>query len=91
VGFYEKVAAPPGDLANGAIYLLSADLLEALATGLRTVKDFTTEVLQRFLGRIYTYQTDRVFVDVGTPTAYATANMAKTGANLFPEKNRPKK
>ena len=78
VGFHEKVAAPPGDLANGAIYLLSADLLEVLATELRTVKDFTTEVLHRLLGRIYAYQTNRVFVDVGTHKAYQKANMAKT-------------
>jgi len=70
VGFHEKVASPPGDLANGAIYLLSRDLLEILATELRTAKDFSTEVLPLFVGRIYTYQTHEVFVDVGTSETY---------------------
>jgi mannose-1-phosphate guanylyltransferase len=74
VGFHEKVASPPGDLANGAIYLLSMELMELLATSLRGMKDFSTEVLHRFVGRIYTYQTDQVFVDVGTPAAYRQAN-----------------
>ena len=74
VRFHEKVASPPGDLANGAIYLLSRELMRVLATDLRTVNDFSTEVLHQFVGRIYTHQTSRVFMDVGTPAAYEKAN-----------------
>lgn len=74
VGFHEKVDSPPGDLANGAIYLLSRQLLEILATELRDVRDFSTEILPQFMRRIYTYQTDRLFVDVGTLAAYQKVN-----------------
>ncbi len=74
VGFHEKVASPPGNLANGAVYLLSAALLERMGEDLHTVKDFSTEVLHRFVGQIYTYETAEVFLDVGTPGAYEKAN-----------------
>jgi len=74
IGFHEKVANPPGNLANGAVYILSAELLMRLGTDLHTAKDFSTEVLNRFVGRIYTYETSEVFLDVGTPEAYEKAN-----------------
>lgn len=75
VGFYEKVASPPGNLANGAVYLFSAALLERMGKDLHTVKDFSTEVLHRFVGQIYTYETSEVFLDVGTPESYMRANI----------------
>ncbi len=74
VGFHEKVTNPPGNLANGAVYLLSADLLKTLATELIAVTDFSTEVLQQLVGRIYTYETKDIFLDIGTPEAYRRAN-----------------
>lgn len=77
VGFHEKVDQPPGDLANGAVYILSHRLMDMLATDLKTVKDFSTEVLNRFVGSIYTYHTERTFVDIGTPMAYNEANNAQ--------------
>lgn len=74
VGFHEKVPAPPGNLANGAVYILSAELLERLGNDLNDVKDFSTEVLHLFLGRIYCYETTEVFMDIGTLQNYAKAN-----------------
>ena len=74
IGFHEKVAKPPGNIANGAVYILSAELLKRLATDLHTAKDFSTEVLNRFVGRIYSYETNEVFLDVGTPETYEQAN-----------------
>ena len=74
IGFHEKLANPPGNLANGAIYILSTELLHLLGTDLHTVKDFSTEVLNRFVGRIYSYETSEIFIDVGTPASYEQAN-----------------
>lgn len=74
VGFHEKVAAPPGNLANGAVYILSPKLLERMGEDLHGVTDFSTEVLHRFVGQIYTYETSETFLDVGTPESYKRAN-----------------
>jgi mannose-1-phosphate guanylyltransferase len=74
IGFHEKVINPPGNLANGAVYILTAELLARMGKDLHTVQDFSTEVLNRFVGRIYSYETSEVFLDVGTPENYDQAN-----------------
>lgn len=70
IGFHEKTKNPPGNLANGAIYILSQDLIKILKTELNGVKDFSTEVLPFLLGRIYSYETSDILLDIGTPEAY---------------------
>ncbi len=74
VGFHEKVAHPPGNLANGAVYILGAELLQRLGSDLREVTDFSTQVLNHLVGKIYSYETDATFLDIGTPENYAKAN-----------------
>jgi len=84
VGFHEKVSNPPGNLANGAIYLLSGELMQWLRTLTPSPKDFSTEIIGRLMGRIYTYETDAVFLDIGTPQSYALANSTSI-TKLAPE------
>lgn len=74
IEFHEKITAPPGNLANGAVYILSSELLEILKRDLFGISDFSNEVLHRFLGRIYSYETTELFLDIGTPETYAAAN-----------------
>ena len=74
VGFHEKVVNPPSNLANGAVYILSPELMHMLETDLQEVSDFSTEVLQRLVGRIYTYETLEYFIDIGTPESFDKAN-----------------
>jgi mannose-1-phosphate guanylyltransferase len=74
VEFHEKVENPPGNLANGAVYILSAELMEKMATDLNYVTDFSTEVLHRFKGYIFSHEISDVFLDVGTPDRYEKAN-----------------
>lgn len=74
ISFHEKLATPPGNLANGAVYILSKELLSLLGSDYHAVKDFSNEVLDRFVGRIFSYETVEVFLDVGTPETYAKAN-----------------
>jgi mannose-1-phosphate guanylyltransferase len=74
MGFHEKVINPPGNLANGAVYILSPELIHTLATYPHKVSDFSTEVLPHLLGRIYTYETKEYLIDIGSPVAYGKAN-----------------
>ncbi|MBF0613996.1 MAG: nucleotidyltransferase family protein [Magnetococcales bacterium] len=71
IGFHEKVQSPPGDLANGAIYLLSGAMTSILAKEYGNVSDFSVEVVTRFVGHIFSYETQDVFIDIGTPETYA--------------------
>lgn len=72
--FYEKVDQPPGNLANGAIYILTPELLKKLGTDYHEAKNFSTEIISHFIGRIYSYETSEIFIDIGNPDNYDQAN-----------------
>ena len=72
IGFHEKVVDPPGNRANGAVYLLEPELLEWLVNQ-PTISDFSTEVLPNLLGRIATWHNSEIHRDIGTPEMLALA------------------
>lgn len=71
--FHEKVANPPGDLANGAVYILEPEIGDFLAGLGKEVIDFSTEVLPHYLGRTYTFHNDIYHRDIGTMESYEAA------------------
>ena len=62
--FHEKIENPPGNLANGAVYLLEPEV-SAWIGGRRFVKDFSTQVIPHFLGRIATWENRGFHRDIG--------------------------
>ena len=77
IGFHEKVKFPPGNLANGAVYLLSAELLDKIGSEMNTFKDFSKEVISSLVGKIFIYETTEIFIDIGTEPNYKLANEEK--------------
>lgn len=71
---HEKVSNPPGNLANGAIYIISPEMQSELKSSLPNVSDISTEVIPQFMGRIYTYEANGIFTDIGTFEAYDRLN-----------------
>lgn len=70
--FHEKVANPPGNRANAAVYILEPEVLEWLEAH-PAVSDFSTEVLPEFIGRICTWHNNGIHRDIGTyPTLTAS-------------------
>ncbi|MBB3212994.1 mannose-1-phosphate guanylyltransferase [Herbaspirillum sp. Sphag1AN] len=74
IAFEEKQEKPSGNLANGAIYILSAELLEHLKHVNSGITDFSTQILPTLLNRIYAHETSAPLIDIGTPETYARAN-----------------
>ncbi len=74
IGFHEKVDSPPGNTANGGVYILSSALLALLGAEFKNATDFSTQIIPHFVGRIYGYHTAETFLDIGTPETYAAAN-----------------
>ena len=72
--FYEKLANPPGNLANGAVYVLSAKLLAMMTNEFCAAKDFSIDVLPHLIGQIFAWETSATFIDIGTPESYVLAN-----------------
>jgi mannose-1-phosphate guanylyltransferase len=74
VNLHEKIPNPPGNIANGAIYILSKDALRNIKNDFPNAKDFVNDILIHFIGRIYSYYTNEIFLDIGTPENYLKAN-----------------
>jgi len=70
IGYVEKPQRPKTNLANGAVYVVSNELVGSLSEE----RDFSTEVLPKKIGRIYTHETRSVHIDVGTPRGFSDAN-----------------
>ena len=72
-GFHEKVKTPPGNLANGAIYILSNSIINRMKIEFQDVSDISTGLLYKLLGKIYTYETSEILIDIGSVEAYQNA------------------
>lgn len=73
IGFHEKVANPPGNLANGAVYIVEQEVVEFMAALPTSTVDFSTEVLPHFVGRMQTWQNVGPHRDIGTISSWQAA------------------
>lgn len=71
--FHEKVANPPGDMANGAVYIAEPSIFNYLKGLNKEFIDFSTEVIPNFIGRINTFHNDAYHRDIGTIESYEAA------------------
>ena len=62
------------DCANGALYAFNDDFLDYLKKLEIKPSDFSTEVIPKMLGRFFSYQTNSVYLDIGSPASYEKAN-----------------
>jgi mannose-1-phosphate guanylyltransferase len=72
-GFHEKVADPPGNLANGAVYVFAPEILGRIASLGHPIVDLSTEIVPGLLPRVQAVEHSGFFMDIGTPEAYAYA------------------
>lgn len=72
ITFHEKVENPPGNLANGAVYLLEPEVLQWICDR-PEITDFSTQVLPHFVGRIATWHNEGTHIDIGSIEALRDA------------------
>jgi mannose-1-phosphate guanylyltransferase len=73
VGFHEKVDDPPGNLANGAVYVFDPEVIDFIAGVASPTVDLSTEIIPRFVGRISCLETRTYHRDIGTPESLRRA------------------
>jgi mannose-1-phosphate guanylyltransferase len=73
IAFHEKVDDPPGNLANGAVYIFEPEVVDMIAAMGRPVVDLSTEIIPRFIGRILCVETAGYHRDIGTPESLRRA------------------
>lgn len=72
-GFYEKVANPPGNRANAAVYIFEPSVVDFLDSLGKPVIDLSTEVIPHYVGRIQSFFNNDYHRDIGTPESLAKA------------------
>ena len=72
-GFHEKVAHPPGNHANAAVYIFEPSVIDFLASLGKEVIDISTEVLPSYLGRMLAFHNSDYHRDIGTLESLALA------------------
>lgn len=73
--FHEKVADPPGDRANAAVYIFEPEVVEFMQRLGKPVVDLSTEVVPAFVGRICTFFNPGYHRDIGTPESLRKAEL----------------
>lgn len=69
IAFHEKVKNPPGNLANGAVYVFAPEVVQRIAGRGGPVVDLSTEIIPGLLPRILAVEHSGFFMDIGTPQA----------------------
>jgi mannose-1-phosphate guanylyltransferase len=75
VAFHEKVARPPGNLANGAVYVFEPEVIADIASLGKLVVDLSTEIIPNYLGRIQCVETEGYHRDIGNPDSLRRAHV----------------
>ena len=71
--YFEKVPNPPSNIANGAIFAFDEKFLEIFSAMSPSYLDFCGEIIPKLKGKIQTYFTNSLFIDIGTPSSLKLA------------------
>ena len=82
--FHEKSNDPPGNLANGAVYLLEPEVIKCVEENLY-FRDFSKEVIPHFLGRIASWNNRQIHRDIGSLPRLQEAQSDPQFASYWPE------
>lgn len=82
IEFFEKVQNPPGNLANGAVYIIEPEVIKFLRSMNKAKIDFSTEVLPKYIGKINTFQNDVYHRDIGSVEEYALSQVEVVAKEL---------
>ena len=66
VDFHEKVDCPPGNEANGAVYLFEQEVLDFIYRD-EEIVDFSNQVIPAFINKIFVWHNKKIHIDIGTP------------------------
>lgn len=73
--FFEKnTKGEKGNLANGAVYIISKEAIFEISKIERKPTDFSLDVLPIFIERMNVYEIKEFYIDIGTINDYELAN-----------------
>ena len=71
IDMHEKVKKPPGNLANGAVYIFEKSVIDLIYHN--NSYDISLDVIPNFLGHICSWLNSNYHRDIGSPESYSLA------------------
>ena len=75
INFHEKIASPPGNLANAAVYIIEPSVLDNMSKKKHLQDDISTQLIPEYMGKIATYKNTIYHRDIGTMESWRIANL----------------
>lgn len=75
IQFYEKSEKNHGICANGALYAFDSEFISFLKNMSSNFKDFSVDLIPLLIGKIYTWHTTKIYMDIGNESALKKANL----------------
>ena len=79
ISYKEKSEESEGNIANGAVFVFGSELIEWVANNAPNAKDFCADIVPKLIGRINTWHTNEVYIDIGTSKSLDRANKVLGG------------
>ena len=84
--YYEKIPNPPSNIANGAIFAFDENFLDFFSLMPPIYNNFCADIVPQLKGKIQTYFTNTLFIDIGTPKSLKSAReFSKLNTIVDPE------
>jgi len=81
--FFEKEVDPPGNMANGAVYIIEPEVSEWISTTPK-ILDFSNDVIPEFLGRIAIWENRSIHRDIGSVRSLLAAQTDPPMSDCWP-------
>jgi mannose-1-phosphate guanylyltransferase len=65
IDFYEKIRNPPGNIANGAVYIFSRKIIKYIYKNKEQIHDISNDLIPKFLGKIQVFENNTYHRDIG--------------------------
>lgn len=79
--YKEKSSDSKGNVANGAVFAFGNELIGWVNKNAPNAKDFCADIVPNLIGKMNTWHTDEVYIDIGTKEKLEEANK-RLGENL---------
>lgn len=73
--FHEKVGNPPGNLANGAVYMFTPEIIKRLSLFEKPFVDLSVDVIPQLLSLILAFETNGYHRDIGNQESLRRAEI----------------
>ena len=79
--FHEKSEKDFGNCANGALYAFGEDLINFLKNLPYEISDFSLDVIPLLMGKIFSFHTSELYMDIGNESSLKKANLLAASKN----------